>query len=222
MFTKPPTHAILVDNIPFTVEPVRILREMRIPKITTLEEIEERPLALAIEKAIETGYRLIRGRGIYKTIAISATTGEEGQIEIIGADHDLEGLFAGKIVGLLEECDYVSLLCCTIGPELEAEVERLQTANDMTGAYILEMVGGWMADYMADRIDERIEAEIRRAGYGRIMRFSPGYGAWPLEAQEKLLPLCEAERIGVTLTETDIMIPRKSVSAVIGWKREKP
>jgi hypothetical protein len=209
------TKATIVENIPFTIEPVRILREMRIPKITTLEEIKERPLADAIKGAIDTGYSLIRGRGIYKTIPV--TSGGNGVIHAAGHDHLFTG---GKLVELLSECDYATVLACTIGPDLENEVERLQQEdNNMTGAYALEMVGGWMADYMADRLDERIERDIARAGYGRTMRFSPGYGAWPLTAQELLLPLVEAERIGIELTDTDIMIPRKSVSAVIGWQR---
>ena len=63
-----------------------------------------------------------------------------------------------------------------------------------------------------------IVPKITKAGYERTMRFSPGYGEWPLKAQEKLLPLVEADKIGVTLTDTDIMIPRKSVSAIIGWR----
>jgi cobalamin-dependent methionine synthase I len=50
------------------------------------------------------------------------------------------------------------------------------------------------------------------------MRFSPGYGDWTLDNQPQVLQLAEAERIGITLTESNIMIPRKSVSAVIGWK----
>ncbi len=37
--------ATVLDNLPFTIEPERVLREMRVPRIKTIEEIEEKPLA---------------------------------------------------------------------------------------------------------------------------------------------------------------------------------
>ncbi len=201
----------VVSNIPFTIEPLRVMREMKIPHLKSLEEIPEKPLADSIRKAIDTGYSLIHGKGVYATYSLSPE----------GDEPDLTGLFSGeKIVKLMTECDYVTLLVCTIGPDLETEVEKLQEKDGMSSAYSLEMVGGWMADYMADRLDERIERDIVKAGYGRTMRFSPGYGSWDLSSQPMLLNLAGAEKIGVALTDTNIMIPRKSVSAVIGWQRK--
>ncbi|MGK7344275.1 MAG: vitamin B12 dependent-methionine synthase activation domain-containing protein [Candidatus Nitrospinota bacterium M3_3B_026] len=205
--------ATVLENIPFTIEQVRVLREMKIPHVKSLDEIEEKPLAGAIGKAIDKAYTLIHGRGVFKTCRLTGV--EAGAVRGEGVGD----VFSGPaMVKLLGGCDFATLLACTIGPELEAEVERLEEAQDMTGAYILDMIGGWMADYMADRVDERVEREIRRAGYERTMRYSPGYGDWTLERQPDVLRLAEAERIGIRLTETNIMIPRKSVSAVIGWK----
>lgn len=205
--------AALITNIPFTIDPVRVLREMKIPKARSLDEIEEKPLASAIRRAIEKAYTLIEGKGIYRTFPLS---GVEGNI-VKGPDTG--DLFHGAhMLKLLTRCDRATLLACTIGPKLETEVERLQKAGELTDAFALEMTGGWMADYMAERVDERVEHEIKREGYGRTMRFSPGYGDWTLDNQPQVLRLAEAERIGIALTDTNIMIPRKSVSAVIGWK----
>lgn len=206
--------ATVIENIPFTIDHVRVLRELRIPRVTSLDELEEKPLAEAIRKAIDKAYSMIHGKGVFKTYELSGVDGDTVEGNETGR------LFTGKhMVKLLGECDRATLLACTIGPELETESQKLQGAGEITEAYILDMVGGWMADYMADRVDERVEREIRRAGYGRTMRFSPGYGDWVLENQPEVLRLVEAEKIGITLTESDIMIPRKSVSAVIGWKR---
>ena len=209
----PDSRATVLNNISFDIEPVRILREMRIPKLSKLSELKEKPLADAIKLAIDRGYTLIQGKGVYKTYQL--TNAKDGY----PTGPALDDLFSSdKIAKILSDCDYVTLLVSTIGPALETEVEKLQDKGDLTGAYALEMVGGWMADYMADRIDDMIVPKITKAGYERTMRFSPGYGEWPLKTQEKLLPLAEADKIGVTLTDTDIMIPRKSVSAVIGWR----
>ena len=211
---KMPGRANVIENLPFTIDETRVLREMRVSRIRTLDEMEERPLAEAIRKTIAKAYTLIHGRGVYLTIELSRT-GAGADVTAPGAP----GLFSGAdMAGLLGGCPRATLLAVTIGGELEVEVERLDKAGDITEAYLLEMVGGWMADYMADRLDERIEKEIARAGFDRTMRFSPGYGDWPLERQPALIKLVEAERIGISLTETNIMVPRKSVSAVIGWK----
>jgi hypothetical protein len=205
--------ATLITNIPFTIDPVRVLREMKIPKAKSLDEIEEKPLSAAIKGAIAKAYTLIEGKGIYSTFSLSGLDGD-----IVKGPQTGDLFHGAHMVKLLAGCSRATLLACTIGPKLEAEVERLQKAGEITDAFALEMTGGWMADYMADRVDERVEHEIKREGYGRTMRFSPGYGDWTLDNQPQVLLLAEATRIGITLTETNIMIPRKSVSAVIGWK----
>ena len=54
-----------------------------------------------------------------------------------------------------------------------------------------------------------------------VRRYSPGYGDFPLEAQRELLGILDTPRaIGVSLTDTLLMAPSKSVSAVIGVKKE--
>jgi len=205
--------AIVLENISFEIDPTRVLREMRISRIERIDQIEEKPLAESIRKAIETAYTLIQGKGVYRTYGLS------GAGENIVAGDGLGDVFSGSnMVKLLSGCPYASGLACTIGPGLEARVEQLQKAGELTDAYSLEMEGGWMADYFADRVDDRIQAEIRKLGYASTMRYSPGYGDWPLEKQPDVLRLAEAHRVGIELTGANIMIPRKSVSAVIGWK----
>jgi cobalamin-dependent methionine synthase I len=94
-------------------------------------------------------------------------------------------------------------------------IKKAHTAD----AYFLDVVGSWMADYMADRVDAIVQSEVLRSGYARTMRYSPGYGDWDLPVQRELLDTVEASAIGITCTETFILQPRKSVTAVIGWER---
>jgi hypothetical protein len=206
--------SVILENIPFTIEEHSVLKEMRVARAKSLGDLEERPLREAITKAMDLAYTLIHGKGIYRTFTITGAT--EDLVQAKGA----EGLFTGRnMLKLLADCKYATLMATTIGPDLEDEVERLSGEGDLTGSYALEMVGGLMADYMAERVDERIEIEIKRAGFVKTMRFSPGYGDWPLGKQPQILELCGAEKIGIHLTDTNIMLPRKSVSAVIGWRQ---
>ena len=67
-----------------------------------------------------------------------------------------------------------------------------------------------------DETEDAIRAELA-PGERLIMRFSPGYGDWALSAQRELLRMLDASRtVGVSLTDTMLMVPSKSVSAVIG------
>jgi hypothetical protein len=198
-------------NMPFTIEEVRVLREMRISGIDKLADMPEQNIAKYIKKAIDVGYSLIDAKSIYRTFKV--VKNENGPPGVEGSP----GLFFGKkIASLIQECDYVSLILTTIGDALPDRATEIQK-KEPTDAYYLEHVGGWMADYLADRVDERIVRECGKNGYTTTMRYSPGYGDWTLDAQPEIFKLMEADKISVMLTDTYIMIPRKSVSAALGW-----
>lgn len=206
---------IILNNIPFTIEEERILRELRIGKISSLKELPEQNIARYIKKAMDDGYSLIDAKAIYRTFRLIKAPGKIPAVE--GAP-DL--FFGKKIVELMEQSDYVTLLLTTIGPALPEKTDRI-IKTEPTDAFYLEHVGGWMADYLADRIEERVQREASKNGYTLTFRYAPGYGDWTLEAQPMILKLVDAEKVGVRLTDTNIMVPRKSVSAALGWVPKK-
>jgi hypothetical protein len=205
---------VVIRSLPFEIEEKRVLRELRIPRLKHVKELKEEGVAKAIKKAIDRAYALIHGRGCYRTFRIDETLADRVTIE------DSRSLFVGRnMVKLLGRCDYATLMATTIGEDLEERTEEIQD-KDVADAYFLDVVGSWMADYMADRLDAIIQTEIFRGGYGRTMRYSPGYGDWDLPVQRELLGLIGADAIGLSCTETFILQPRKSVTAVIGWERK--
>ena len=203
---------VLITNMPFEIEEVRVMRELKISKAKSLDEIPEKNIAAYIKKAIDTGYTLIEPKAIYRTYPLVKKEGEVPGLE------DSPHLFFGKkLAEVLNKCDYATVLMTTIGPGLPDRADELMK-NEPTDGFYLEHVGGWMADYFAERVDERIQVEMKKNGYKATFRYAPGYGDWSLEAQPEMMRLTQGERIGVKLTDTNIMIPRKSVSAVIGWE----
>ncbi|MEE8483172.1 MAG: vitamin B12 dependent-methionine synthase activation domain-containing protein [Nitrospinota bacterium] len=203
---------IVMRNIPFEIEEVRVLRELRIPKIKSLSELPEKEIAKNIKKAIDLGYALIEAKAVYRTFKLVKPEGEPPGIE------ESPGLFFGKKIAKdLGACDWVTLLLATIGPALPDRADELKN-DEASDSFFLENVGGWMADYLAEKVNERITLEAAKNGYETGFRYAPGYGDWTLDAQPEMLRLLESEKLGVKLTDTKIMIPRKSVSAAIGWK----
>jgi len=204
---------IVLNNIPFVIDERKILRALRIPKINTLKEIPEEHISKGIKKSIELAYSLIKGKACYRTFWIKGA--EVDRITISESDR----LFRGNnMVRLLKDCDYATLLVCTIGNNLVEKVEELKRTS-LADAYYLDRVGAWMADFMAEEAGRMIETEIVKNGYSPTFRYAAGYGDWDLSVQTEIMRLTEANRIGVSVTETFIMVPRFSVSAVIGWKR---
>jgi hypothetical protein len=115
---------------------------------------------------------------------------------------------------LLADCDTCILLAATLG----AESERLITAakaRDLSRAIVLDCCGSSAIEAVCDRAEEEIRASFPRGYF--TDRFSPGYGDLPLDLQPRLTQVLDTpRRIGLTLTDTMILVPRKSVTAIIG------
>jgi cobalamin-dependent methionine synthase I len=83
-------------------------------------------------------------------------------------------------------------------------------------ALIVQAVGAALIERHMDAVEDEIRAELA-PGESLLTRYSPGYGDFPLEAQRSILALLDTPRkIGVSLTDSLLMVPSKSVSAVIG------
>ena len=205
---------VILLNIPFTIDEAEIIRELRLPKYKSLKEIPEENIAKYIKKAIDIGYTLIHGKGSYRTVKIEKIHKERVTSDIS------DTLFQGSnMVKLLKNCDYATLLVCTMGPEFEKKIDEIKE-NEPAEAFYLDRIGAWMADYFADPVERLIETEIKKNGYNKTFRFGVGYGDWKLPVQAEVLRVTEAHKIGVSLNEAFIMDPRFSVSAVVGWERK--
>jgi len=108
--------------------------------------------------------------------------------------------------------DRMAFCVCTIGPALEAEVTRLAGAGELLKAVVLDSIGSVAAEAVADYIDTKIAEESAREGLKTSCRASPGYGDWDVREQAAVFALLPAARIGVSLSETFMMTPRKSIS----------
>ena len=137
---------------------------------------------------------------------------------------ELSFLGEGKLqIGNLEICSkalYKNLMGCeedalfgaTLGVNVDRQIQRYEV-SDIAKAVILQACAAAYLEEYCDRIQEEIEGETRP-------RFSPGYGDFLLEHQDDVLGMLDApKRIGLTRTEGYMLIPTKSVTAVIGIKR---
>lgn len=110
----------------------------------------------------------------------------------------------------------VVALVVTLGAGVDREL-RLLSSTDPVGEVVFDAVATALAERAADAASARVVAYAASRGMGATGRFSPGYGDLPLACQRDLLASVDAMRLlGVTLTGSDLMVPTKSVSAVMG------
>ena len=116
----------------------------------------------------------------------------------------------------LDGAKYCAILAVTLGMDMERALLLLEKKS-MTDAVILDSAANAYIESVADCVENIITEESKNKGLCTNYRYSPGYGDFPIEMQKTLIPLLNCDRkIGLTVTENSIMIPRKSVTAVIG------
>ena len=88
---------------------------------------------------------------------------------------------------------------------------------DLAKSIIMDSAATTFVERTCDYVQEIIEKEVEKSGKYITMRYSPGYGDLPLECGKEILNILQSQnKIGLTTSSSGLMIPRKSVSAIIG------
>ena len=166
---------------------------------------ETRQLAEDTARMLE---KRVQPRYLWRACRIDRTGAE---VSLPEAGLALPGALAGK---MLAECDTAVLLVCTIGAGFD-RLEKEWEARDMARAAVMDTCGSAWTEAVCDAAEE----EIRGRFPGKYLtdRFSPGYGDLPLSLQADFLRALDGGRkLGITANESFLLLPCKSVTAVIG------
>ncbi len=136
----------------------------------------------------------------------------------MGPDTTVNGVrLPGKDVArLLDGAVSCAVMAATLGFSVERAMMRLGQRS-MTSELICNAACTALIEAVADRCEREIRDYAGARGLVTSYRYSPGYGDFPLEMQPAVLGLISAgTRLGITLTDSMLMLPKKSVSALIG------
>jgi len=114
----------------------------------------------------------------------------------------------------LDGCKHAAIMAVTLGAGIDRLIRTAQI-RDMAEAVILDSGASILAEQIADELERQIK--IAFATSYLSPRFSPGYGDFPIEMQGELIRAVDGPRmIGLTVNESNILVPRKSITAIIG------
>ena len=114
----------------------------------------------------------------------------------------------------LEGCVRAVVFCMTLGAAVDVLIRKTQS-GDMLQGLALDCAADTAVEQGCDQIELELQAMF--PGCSFPFRYSPGYGDLPLTVQGELLSLLDAPlRVGLTASASHILIPRKSVTAILG------
>jgi len=114
------------------------------------------------------------------------------------------------------EAKELIVLIATIGPKLEKQVTEYSKGGGALRGMVLDGIGTAAVDRLIPEALKLIAAEVAKRGYEISSPVNPGMPGFSMTEQWNLLELAPAEEIGVSLSSSGVLIPRKSVSMVIG------
>jgi Vitamin B12 dependent methionine synthase, activation domain len=123
----------------------------------------------------------------------------------------------GKIIySSLKNSETIAFLISSIGEELECWSKHFMYNNEMLKGYLIDKIASELVEQLADKTELMLEDELKEIELEATNRYSPGYCGWSVADQQNLFSLLPAKFCGVSVNDNSMMIPIKSVSAVIG------
>ncbi len=162
-----------------------------------------------IRECTEDMLEAVNSRAVYRELPLKH---KEGNVVSI------DGLVirSAKLAKNLKGCGSVYLMGATLGIEADRLIARA-SAKRMSDAVLYQAAAAAIIESYCDEVNENIRKEAGKRGLYCRPRFSPGYGDFNLEYQKDVIRLLDAsKKIGLTVTESLLLVPVKSVTAVIG------
>ncbi|NLM49823.1 MAG: methionine synthase [Clostridiaceae bacterium] len=170
-----------------------------------------RGLDLEIDEMINKCRDISKPKYVYKIYNIKK---HPDGVEFLGSSLYL---FGKSVINHLKGADKCAIFAATLGADIDREIAVMQK-TDITRALILDAAASALIEEVCDTAQNEIAGLAKREGRKITSRYSPGYGDLSLDYQQKILNMLDAQRkIGLTASTNNILLPRKSVTALIGF-----
>ena len=164
-----------------------------------------------IDEMIDSALKNITPKSVHGIFDLKEN--DDGTLTVSGTSLLLEG---HDITAHLKGAHKCIIYACTLGAQAERMINLYQK-TDMEKAVIFDAVCDAYVENYSDRRTEALRSELKKSGLYINNRFSPGYGDFAIDKQRELLSALNCSKaIGLTVTDSFVLLPRKSISALIG------
>jgi hypothetical protein len=198
----------VIRDIPLSLKIAEVLRRQGFRKGAKVRP-EIRLLIREVLSSLKKS-RLLEPAAAYEYYAVKSMTGSQISLE---GDRAIHGQL---LPAIFPEAKELAPVVITIGPKLEKQATDFSKNGETLRGMILDGIGSAAVDSMVPEVLRLIATEVSSRGYEISSPVNPGMPGFPLTEQWNLLGLVNADEIGVRLTASGVLIPRKSTSMVIG------
>jgi len=197
---------VTLDRLPLRVDPQEVLRFQGYKRG---RDIPDATVLALFDEALALGESLMEPRFVYRATKV---TGQDPDVIQAGGE-ELHIPEIGRLWGPLET---VGAGICTVGRAIEDRVRELWDERELPLAMMLDSVGSAAVESLAEYVNDLLCQAAIPAELKVTNRVSPGYAGWDTAEQAALFRLCPGLPIDVTLNDSCVMVPGKSISILVG------
>lgn len=188
------------------------LKKEKISSFMGLGSVPDEPFNGMIDKAI---HLLSKNKNIEGGFTIKPVTDlsiKEGSITV-----DKKSFHTGRMItSFLKGSEYAALFTCTAGYEVEKLSGKYQENGDFIMSYVIDATGSLLVEGAMDIVYNKLKTLTSSKNLCITNRYSPGYCEWKVADQQKLFSFFPKSFCNVSLNESSLMSPVKSVSGIVG------
>jgi hypothetical protein len=197
-----------VRDIPLSLNINEVLRRQGLGGGAKLRP-EIKSLVLELLAGLEKE-RLLEPAAAFERYPVTRMTSD--RITLAGG----KALHGPALPAFFPEAREVAVIVCTIGPRLEKRASDYTKNGQALRGMLLDGIGSAAVDKLIPEVIKLIAAEVTPLGHELSSPVNPGMPGLAMTEQQNIMELAGGAKIGVGLTQSGILVPRKSVSMVIG------
>ncbi len=128
---------------------------------------------------------------------------------------DIRDILVGNdINSYCEQSKKVAIFIVTLNVDIDKQLRVLEKTDKL--AYIVyDRVCSHLIEDKAEELQKEVSIELLKDSKYVLNRFSTGYGDFPIDINEKIHKILDANRLGVFLTDRNMYMPSKTISGII-------
>lgn len=188
------------------------LNKEEISSFMGLESIPDEPFNSMIDTAIELLSNNKNIEGGFTIKPVTNFSAKEGILEV-----ENKKFTTGRMItSFLRNAEYAALFTCTAGSEVEKWSHKYKDEGDFVMSYVVDSTGSMLVEAAMDLIYAKLQTMVSLNKLSLTNRYSPGYCDWLVKDQQVLFSFFPDKFCNVSLGETSLMSPVKSVSGIVG------